>query len=422
MKKIVSLLLATVMTVSLCACAGAAAPAPAADAASSDAAASDAAASEDAAPAEKLDIKAGFICLHDENSTYDLNFITGAKQACEKLGIEAVIKTNIPEGQECYDAACELADQGCGYIFADSFGHEDYMIEAAKEYPDIQFCHATGTKAHTENLANFHNAFASIYQGRYLSGIAAGMKLNEMIDAGKIKPEEAKIGYVGAFTYAEVISGYTSYFLGARSVCPTATMEVTFTGSWYDETAEKEGATKLISDGCVFVSQHADSMGAPTACENAGVPNSSYNGPTDSACPETFISYCKIDWTPYFEDSITKAAKKEAIPADYVGTLETGSVVIDHFGKNIAPGTEEAVEAAKADLIAGKIHVFDTKSFTVEGKELTSYMADVDTDANYEGDHEVIKDGYFNESGDGLRSAPYFDLQIDGITLLDTAF
>ena len=413
MKKLFSLLLATAMTVSLCAC-GAQAPAAGADASAET--------SEASESGEKLDIKAGFICLHDENSTYDLNFITAAKAACEELGIEAVIKTNIPEGQECYDAACELADQGCGYIFADSFGHEDYMIEAAKEYPDIQFCHATGTKAHTENLANFHNAFASIYEGRYLSGIAAGMKLNEMIADGKITADQAKIGYVGAFTYAEVISGYTSYFLGARSVCPTATMEVTFTGSWYDETAEKEGATKLISDGCVLISQHADSMGSPTACENAGVPNSSYNGPTDGACPETYISYCKIDWTPYFIDSITKAAKGEAIPTDYIGTLETGSVVIDHFGKNVAAGTEEAVEAAKADLIAGKIHVFDTKTFTVEGKQLTTYMADVDTDANYEGDHEAIKDGYFNESGDGMRSAPYFDLQIDGITLLDTAF
>ncbi len=410
MKKFLSLLTATAMTLALCACGGAA---PAGNA-TGDAAASDS--------GDKLNIKCGFICLHDENSTYDLNFITGAKAACDKLGVEAVIKTNIPEGQECYDAACELVDQGCGYVFADSFGHEDYMIEAAKEYPDVQFCHATGTKAHTENLPNFHNAFASIYEGRYLSGIAAGMKLNQMIEEGKITADQAKIGYVGAFTYAEVISGYTSYFLGARSVCPTATMEVTFTGSWYDETAEKEGATKLISDGCVFVSQHADSMGAPTACENAGVPNSSYNGPTDSACPETFISYCKIDWEPYFEDSITKAAKGEAIAADYTGTLQTGSVVIDHFGKNIAPGTEEAVEAAKADLIAGKIHVFDTKTFTVEGQELTSYMADVDTDANYEGDHEVIKDGYFDESGDGLRSAPYFNLNIDGITLLDTAF
>ncbi len=410
MKKFLSLLTATAMTLALCACGGAA---PAGNA-TGDAAASDS--------GDKLNIKCGFICLHDENSTYDLNFITGAKAACDKLGVEAVIKTNIPEGQECYDAACELVDQGCGYVFADSFGHEDYMIEAAKEYPDVQFCHATGTKAHTENLPNFHNAFASIYEGRYLSGIAAGMKLNQMIEEGKITADQAKIGYVGAFTYAEVISGYTSYFLGARSVCPTATMEVTFTGSWYDETAEKEGATKLISDGCVFVSQHADSMGAPTACENAGVPNSSYNGPTDSACPETFISYCKIDWEPYFEDSITKAAKGEAIAADYTGTLQTGSVVIDHFGKNIAPGTEEAVEAAKADLIAGKIHVFDTKTFTVEGQELTSYMADVDTDAAYEGDHEVIKDGYFDESGKDFRSAPFFDLRIDGITLLDEKY
>ena len=199
-------------------------------------------------------VKVGFIFLHDENSTYDLNFINGAKEACEKLGVEYVLKTNIPEGQECYEAACELADAGCNIVFADSFGHEDYLIEAAKEYKNVEFCHATGTKAHTENLPNYHNAFASIYEGRYLAGVAAGMKLNEMIDNGEITPEQAKIGYVGAYTYAEVISGYTSFFLGARSECPTATMEVTFTGSWYDETAEKEGAIKLINNGCVLIS------------------------------------------------------------------------------------------------------------------------------------------------------------------------
>ena len=210
--------------------------------------------------------KAGFICLHDENSTYDKNFIDAANAACENLGVEAVIKTNIPEGQECYDAACELVDAGCGIIFADSFGHEDFMIQAAKENPDVQFCHSTGTKAHTEGLDNYHNAFASIYEGRYLAGVAAGMKLNEMIEAGDIKAEEAKMGYVGAFTYAEVVSGYTSFYLGAKSVCESVTMDVTFTGSWYDEALEKEAANKLIEGGCVLISQHADSMGAPTAC------------------------------------------------------------------------------------------------------------------------------------------------------------
>ena len=374
------------------------------------------------ADAAETEVKAGFIFLHDENSTYDLNFLNAAKEACENMGIEYVIKTNIPEGQECYEAACELADSGCNFIFADSFGHEDYMIEAAKEFPEVEFCHATGTKAHTEQLENFHNAFASIYDGRYLAGIVAGMKLNEMIDAGDITAEEAKLGYVGAYTYAEVISGYTSFFLGARSVCPTATMEVTFTGSWYDETAEKEGANKLIEDGCVLISQHADSMGAPTACETAGVPNVSYNGSTASACPNTFLVSSKINWAPYFEYAMGCVAEGTEIAADWCGTLETGSVQLTDLGEAVAEGTAEALEAAEADLIAGNVHVFDITTFTVGGEALESYEADVDTDADYTPDHEVIIDGYFNESGDEFRSAPYFDVQIDGITLLDQAF
>ena len=239
---------------------------------------------EEAAVEIPADMKVGFIFLHDENSTYDLNFINAAKEAAANLGMsedQIILKTNVPEGQECYDEAADMADAGCSVVFADSFGHEDFMIQAAQEFPEVQFCHATGTKAHTEGLDNYHNAFASIYEGRYLAGVAAGMKLNEMIADGQFTEDEAKIGYVGAFTYAEVISGYTSFFLGARSVCPTATMEVTFTGSWYDETAEKEGATTLINNGCKLISQHADSMGAPTACEAAGVPDVSYYGAYD---------------------------------------------------------------------------------------------------------------------------------------------
>ena len=365
-------------------------------------------------------VKAGFIFLHDENSTYDLNFLNAAKEACEKLGIEYMTKTNIPEGQECYEAACELADAGCNYIFADSFGHEDYIIEAAKEFPEVQFSHATGTKAHTENLDNYHNAFASIYDGRYLAGVVAGTKLNEMIANGEITEDQAKMGYVGAYTYAEVISGYTSFFLGARSVCPTVTMDVTFTGSWYDETAEKEGANKLIENGCVLISQHADSMGAPTACETAGVPNVSYNGSTASACPNTFLVSSRINWEPYFEYAIQCVEEGKAIDTDWTGTLATGSVELSELGTAVAEGTQEAVDAAKADIEAGNVHVFDTSKFTVEGKTLDSYEADIDTDADYTPDHEVVSDGYFHESE--YRSAPYFDVKIDDINLLDTAF
>lgn len=398
MKKLVALLMVLAMALSLCAC-------------SKEEAAEDS-------------FKVGFICLHDENSTYDLNFINGAKGAVEKLGLsedQYVIKTNIPEGQECYDAAAELVDAGCDIIFADSFGHEDFMIEAAKEFPDVQFCHSTGTKAHTEGLDNYHNAFAAIYQGRFLAGVAAGMKLNEMIDNGTITADQAKMGYVGAYTYAEVISGYTSFFLGARSVCPSVTMDVTFTGSWYDEAAEKEGANKLIQGGCVLISQHADSMGAPTACETAGVPDVSYNGSTISVAPNTYIVSSRIDWTPYYVYAITAAMNGEKIDTDWTGTIETGSVCLTDVNTNVAAeGTVEKMEEVKAGLLDGSVQVFDASTFTVGGANLDSYKADVDTDADYTPDTEVITDGYFHESE--FRSAPYFDLQIDGINLLDVNF
>ncbi|MGN0548380.1 MAG: BMP family ABC transporter substrate-binding protein [Acutalibacteraceae bacterium] len=378
-------------------------------------------------------LKVGFIFLHDENSTYDNNFLTGAEEACKKLGVEMITKKNIPEQNACYDAAAELVDSGCSIIFADSFGHEDFMIKAAKDFTDVQFCHATGTKAHTENLPNFHNAFASIYEGRYLAGVAAGLKLNEMIAAGKFKAEEAKMGYVGAFTYAEVISGYTAFYLGAKSVCPTVTMDVSFTGSWYDETLEKEAANTLIQKGCKLISQHADSMGAPTACETAGIPNVSYNGSTVSQCPNTFIVSSRINWEPYFEYMIKCVQDGKAIDTDWTGNLGTGSVVLTEVnGKAAAANTQAELDKVKAQFDAGTLHVFDVNNFTVtvdaEKKlnvnakvdangHLTNYMADVDTDANYTADTEVVKDGYFHESE--FRSAPYFDVQIDGITLLN---
>ena len=431
MKKIVALLMALCMVFALCACGQSAAPA------ATEAPAADAAAAAPAADATAAsDLKVGFIFLHDENSTYDLNFMNGAKEACANLGLsddQVIFRTNIPEGQECYDAAAELADAGCNVIFADSFGHEDFMIQAAKEFPEVQFCHATGTKAHTEGIANYHNAFASIYEGRYLAGVAAGLKLNEMIANGDFTEDEAKIGYVGAFTYAEVVSGYTSFFLGARSVCPTATMEVTFTGSWYDETAEKEAANKLIGNGCKLISQHADSMGTPTACETAGVPNVSYNGSTEAACPNTFIVSSRINWAPYYEYAITAVMNGEAIDADWTGTLATGSVVLTDINTNVAAeGTAEAIADVTAKLESGELQVFDCSVFTVSGDNVTdamtvdadghvtSYLADVNTDAAYTGDTEAVEDGAFKEST--FRAAPYFDLKIDGITLLDTAF
>ena len=400
LKKILALVLALVAVVTVfAACGGKETPAP-----------------------EASDLKVGFIFLHDEQSTYDKNFMEAAKAACEEMGVAYAQKTQIPENKDCYDAAVELIEvDGCDIIFADSFGHEAFLIEAAKKYPDVQFCHATGTQAHTAGVANFHNAFASIYQGRFLAGVAAGLKLNEMIESGKITADQAKMGYVGAFTFAEVMSGYTSFYLGAKYVCPSVTMDVKFTGSWYDEKLEKEAAQSLIAGGCVLISQHADSMGAPTACETAGVPNVSYNGSTVAACPNTFIVSSRIDWTPYFKYMIQCVMDGKAIDTDWTGTIETGSVVLTDVNEKVAAeGTAAKLEEVKGKLLDGSLNVFDTATFTVGGKAVTSYLADVDTDADFAKDTEAVEDGIFYESKH--RSAPYFDLRIDGITLLDEKY
>jgi basic membrane protein A len=337
---------------------------------------------------------------------------------------QVIIKRNIPEGNECYEAAIDLANNGCKGVFADSFGHEDFMIQAAKEKPDVEFAHATGTKAHTAGVPNFHNAFAAIYEGRYLEGVAAGLKLNEIKAEGKLKGDHPVMGYVGAFTYAEVISGYTSFYLGAKSVCPDVTMKVQFTGSWYDETEERNAAYALIAAGADLISQHADSLGAPSACEARGIPNISYNGSTYDAGPNTFIISSAIDWAPYYAYLIKSVVNGTEIATDWVGTIETGSVVLSGWNSKVAAtGTEAKLKDLISQFKAKTLKVFDTNKdnyITVDGKKLTSYFADVETDDAFAPDTEVVSNGYFNESV--FRSAPYFDVRIDGIELLNQKY
>lgn len=369
-------------------------------------------------------VKVALICLHGDSSTYDKNFIDAFKLACANKGLTAddyTIVTDIDEGTVCYDQAADLAES-YDLIFADSFGHEPYMIQAAKEFPEVEFCHATGTKAHTENLPNYHNAFASIYEGRYLAGVAAGLKLVELYgdEEGKVSDENAKIGYVGAWPYAEVISGYTSFYLGAKSIVENATMEVRYTNSWYDETAEKTTALALIDNGCKLISQHADSWGAPTACEERNIPNVSYNGSTEEKCPNTFIIASRINWAPYFEYIIDCVQNDKAIDTDWTGTIATGSVEITALGSAAAEGTQAKLDDVKKGLQDGTIKVFDCANFTVKGKALTSFIADVDDAGDFVPETEVVETAngitFVNESS--KRSAPYFNIIIDGITAI----
>ena len=378
----------------------------------------------------KEDVKIGLICLHDENSGYDANFINCMKDALENLGIDEsqlIIKTNIPESQEAYDAAADLADMGCQYVFADSFGHEDYMIQAAGEFPEVQFSHATGTKAQTAGLENYHNAFASIYQGRFAAGYAAGLKLNEMIEKGEITEDQAKVGYVGAFPYAEVISGYTSTFLGIRYACPSATMVVKFTNDWGDMALEQEAATALIAQGCVLMSEHADTVGAPTACEDNNVPNVGYNIDFASVAPNTALISSRINWTPYMQMAIEATMKGESFGTDLCFSMADGAVMLTELNPNVgAEGSVEKIQEVLAKLESGELHVFDTSTFTVNGMtaeeyvQTEDYLQDTANGGFNAAVHQTaagyVTDGYFHESE--FQSAPYFDLPVDGIDMI----
>ena len=413
-KKIISAALAGVMALSLTACGGGSTQettaAPAADSKAEETTA--AAEGSEAATGEgvaKEDLKVGFIFIGDENEGYTAAHYKGAKEMQETLGLnddQLIVKWNIPEDETAKDAAMDLADQGCQIVFANSFGHESYVIEAAKEYPEVQFCHATGFQAAGSGLSNMHNYFTNIYEARYVSGVVAGLKLNEMIEDGTVKEDACKMGYVGAFPYAEVISGYTAFYLGAKSVCPSVTMEVKYTNSWASFDLEKECADALISDGCVLISQHADTTGAPTACEAAGVPCVGYNIDMTSVAPNTALTSASMDWGVYYTYAVQCMLDGTAIDTDWCKGFAEGADKITALNdKTVAEGTEEKVKEVEDALIDGSLHVFDTSAFTVDGKELDTYK---------KGDTEYISDGYFHESEYG--SAPAFDIAIDGIT------
>ncbi len=387
----------------------------------------------------KAEPVAALICLHGDNSSYDKNFIDAFKAACEAKGLtedQYTIVVDIPEeGNDCYEKAAQFADAGYKVVFADSFGHQANMIKAAKEFSDVQFCHATGTgaslsldqDASNDTPANFHNAFASIYEGRYLAGVAAGLKLIEMYGED-ITDAEATIGYVGAWPYAEVISGYTSFYLGVKSIVPNVTMKVKYTNSWYDEAGEKSAAESLIAEGAKLVSGHADSMGVPTACKEANVPNVFYNGVSSES---TFVIASKINWQPYFEYMLDCVMNNKEIVKDYTGTLATGSVQITALGQAAAEGTQAKLDAVKAQLMGGTLKVFDTANFTVRNAKandtygnitmdangkLVAYNADIIDLGDFAGETNAVENGIFTESS--KRSAPYFDIIIDGITII----
>ena len=415
MKKFLATILATAMVCSLCACGGAQ------PAASSDAPAAD---------ASGKSIKVGLVCIGDENDQgYTYNFIRGTETATKALAdqginVEWVIKYNLIEGDPVAVANEELAEDGCAIVFNNSYGQEPAMLTVAKNYPDVQFVGLTNEGSWKDDLENTHNAFNRIHEGRYVAGVVAGMKLQEMIDNGDITADQAVIGYVGAYSYAEVVSGYTAYYLGAKSVCPSVTMKVQFVGSWSDATLEANAAQALIDQGCVLISQHSDNTTPATTAEKSGVFHTGYNADMISAAPKASIISTRIDWTNYFVYAISKTANGEKFDADYSHGMAEGEVVMTDLNEEIAAkGTKEKIQEVMDQISSGKLQVFDTTTFTVEGNTVDTCLA-IDKDGDFTPDEgEAIWDGAFHESQcPELMSAPYFNLSVDGIERLNEAY
>lgn len=373
-------------------------------------------------------VKVGLICIGDENDLgYTYNFIRGKDAATEALkakgiNVEWMVKWNIGEDAKCEEANIELAEAGCSLIINNSFGHEQFMLKVAPDYPDIQFVSCTNQGSWNDGLENTHNAFANIYEGRYLAGVVAGMKLQQLVDEGTIDPDEAVIGYVGAFSFAEVISGFTAYYLGARSVCPTATMKVQFVGSWSDATEEANAATALCDMGCVLISQHSDNTTPATVAQTKGAFHTGYNNDMTEVAPEASLIGTRIDWSVYFTEIIEAVSKGESFPQDWCKGIADGAVVLTKLNENIcAPGTAEKLEEVEAKIISGELNIFDTASFTINnGETLTNAFA-LDTDGDFAADsEEAVFEGAFHESY--FQSAPYFTIAIDGIEWLNEAF
>ena len=383
------------------------------------------------------DVKIGVILVGDENEGYTYAHIDGIKKAAEELNFPAdqiIWKYTVPEDESCYDAAADLADKGCSVVFSNSYGHQSYMVQAAEDFPEVTFVSMTGDTAAVCGLDNVCNAFTKVFQSRYVSGVVAGMKLAELEKDGKLSAAnfnadgKIKIGYVGAFPYAEVVSGYTAFFLGIKSVVENVSMEVTYTNSWFDITAEGEAANMLVADGCVIIGQHADSTGAPAAvqanlesgkvCYSVG-----YNVDMLEVAPDAALTSATNTWSVYYKYALGCAMNGEKIVTNWAHGYDEGAVAITKLGNSCAEGTAEKVAEVEAAIKDGSLKVFDISKFTVGGKTVESHKFDFSTmNADYSAvlykgpTEEVIVDGCFDESS--FRSAPYFDLRIDGIVEL----
>ena len=363
MKKFLALIMAVAMMLAMVACGGGQTSSPSPTPSASE-------------PAQEEVFKIGAIYINSKNDTAGYTFAhhNGITTAMKELGMDVesqlVIVDEIPEDKEQVLSAVDtLVGEGASIIFGISFGYIDALEEAAAEYPDVIFSHATGYKS---NDTNFNNYFGRAYQARYLSGIAAGLK--------SLETGNNNIGYVAAYgtEYAETASGINGFALGVQSVNPDAKVFVKNLGAWADEVNESAYAKELIeSFGCGVIAQHCDSAQPQIAAENAGVFGCGYNSDMTADAPKAHLTAAIWNWNVYYRTAMEAAmacegdasqfVAKMGTPA-YYGGLAEGFVDVSPLTENCAAGTDKAIEAVKALIISGEWDVFSGVKLTVDAE------------------------------------------------------
>ena len=356
MKKLLSILLAGAMVLSLAACGGDTGTSTS-EPASASTGTSESASATGGIP--KDEIKVGVIHLSDpaEGSGYTYTHDQGIIGMQQNLGLsddQIVRKISVDDTNAAAveTAITECIEEGCNIIFATSWGYMDTCEALAEEFPEVIFSHGTGYKS---NGTNFNNYFGRIYQARYLSGIIAGLKT-----------ETGKIGYVAAMGQenGEVTSGCNAFAMGVASVNPDAQVYVSVTNSWFDPEGEKQAAERLIAEGCDVIGQHCDTPNPQTAAEEHGVWGVGYNSDMTKDAPGATLTSVMWDWSVYYTKAVQNVIDGTWVPGEkidnYFGDMADGLVVLGEFNTDLV--TDEmiaAVEEVQAKIVSGEWDVFD---------------------------------------------------------------
>lgn len=318
-------------------------------------------------PIAKEDLFVGFIFVGE---TSDLGFTyahNNARLGLEADGIKTAYVANVAEDESSVTTAAEqLISQGCNVIYANSFGHGEYLYKVAEKNPGVYFGHATGYQ--TAN--NFSNFMGRIYEARYLAGIVAGMQT-----------KTNKIGYVAAKPIAEVVRGINAFALGVKSVNPDAKIEVKWTNTWYDVTLEKQCALSLIDAGCDVMAQHCDSAAPQVAAEERGIKAIGYNCATPDKTQNTYLTAPIFHWDVFYKADIQAIIDGTWKSQSYWTGLSTGMVSLDTITDNCEnkDAVVAAVNAAEEKIKSGELVIF--KGPFTDNTGVVRYDGETMTDA-----------------------------------------